>query len=324
MKTLLGMQYGDTIPQQYQEGGGVPSAYKASFGLPALRRHKFKQLAYKAAQEEAAAAAKRQKESRFGGAFGGIAGGLLGALLTPLTGGIPLALMAGAGTGLGKLFGSKVGYEGGWEPGMMFRRTKAPEMQDVLYGSEAGMDKIRDAGYLFRMGMGEDALMSGLKSGLMAGFAPGGGLYGKAAKWSEGLGAADIATASQAVLPTASQAVLPTASEAALEAGEAGVGIIDPKAGIDIGKGLEFGRTANPFALSPEQGSQFFSPRGSLLDLTQTGQGFIPTNLGELPGAVVHNVIDTTEIPIRRLGQDPFGRGYPDDTLGIRTQYGYR
>ena len=318
------MQYGDTIPQQYQEGGGVPSAYKASFGLPALRRHKFKQEAYKAAQEEAAATAKRQKKSRFGGALGGFAGGLLGAVLAPFTGGIPLALMAGAGAGLGKLFGSKVGYEGGWEPGMMFRRTKAPEMQDVLYGSEAGMDKIRDAGYLFRMGMGEDALMSGLKSGLMAGFAPGGGLYGKAAKWSEGLGAADIATASQAVLPTASQAVLPTASEAALEAGEAGVGIIDPKAGIDIGKGLEFGRTANPFALSPEQGSQFFSPRGSLLDLTQTGQGFIPTNLGELPGAVVHNVIDTTEIPIRRLGQDPFGRGYPDDTLGIRTQYGYR
>lgn len=272
------------MPRQYQQGGDVPSAYrqfgkkpgayKTSFGLAALRRHKLKQEAHKAAVEEADRAARRQKRSGIGGAIGGLAGGFLGSAALGLLGltpaGIPLALAAGTGAGLGKLFGSKVGYEGGWSPGMMFRGAEAPDIQDVQYGKEAGIEDIMAAGSRFRAGMGEDALMSGLKAGLTAGFAPGGGHYGKVAKWSKGLNAAKAS------------AVLPTATQAATTAGQAGV--FDPK-GVNIGKGLAFGRPTNPFAFNIEQGSQLLSPEGNLLDLAlplpNPVESFLPDIFGK-------------------------------------------
>ena len=280
MRTLLGMQYGGVMPRQYQQGGDVPSAYrqfgkkpgayKTSFGLAALRRHKLKQTAHEAAMEEAEAAAARQKRSGLFGSIGGLAGGFLGAALAPFTAGLSVPFMAGVGAGAGKLFGSKLGYNESWSPGMMFRGAEAPDIQDVRYGKEAGIEDIRAAGSRFRAGMGQDALMSGLKAGLIAGFAPGGGHYGKVAKWSKGLNAAKAS------------AVLPTATQAATTAGQAGV--FDPK-GVNIGKGLALGRPTNPFAFNIEQGSQLLSPEGNLLDLAlplpNPVESFLPDIVGK-------------------------------------------
>ena len=293
MRTLLGMQYGGNIQQQYprrqlqlqpqsfQEGGGVPSAYKTSFGfdspispaLASLMRGEKKREAFEEARTAELSEMQKQKRSGLFGSIGGLGGGLLastalGALgFTPA--GIPLALAAGLGTGLGKAFGSKVGYEGGYEPGVMFRKAKSEKAKDMMYGKQAGLEDIERAGRDYTAGIDTAAGVAGLKAGLTAGFAPEGGVYGKAGKFGRGLRATDVATASQLALPTA--------TESALQAGKQMT-----EEGIKEGAGLTFGRTTNPFALSPEQGSQFLSPRGNILDLTQKGQGFIPSAVSDV------------------------------------------
>ena len=209
MRTLLGMQYGGNIQQQYprrqlqlqpqsfQEGGGVPSAYKTSFGfdspispaLASLMRGEKKREAFEEARTAELSEMQKQKRSGLFGSIGGLGGGLLastalGALgFTPA--GIPLALAAGLGTGLGKAFGSKVGYEGEWSPGVMFRKAKSEKAKDMMYGKEAGLEDIERAGRDYTAGIDTAAGLSGLKAGLTAGFSPSGGIYGKAGKWGQ-------------------------------------------------------------------------------------------------------------------------------------------
>jgi hypothetical protein len=210
MRTLLGMQYGGNIQQQYprrqlqlqpqsfQEGGGVPSAYKTSFGfdspispaLASLMRGEKKREAFEEARTAELSEMQKQKRSGLFGSIGGLGGGLLastalGALgFTPA--GIPLALAAGLGTGLGKAFGSKVGYEGGYEPGVMFRKAKSEKAKDMMYGKQAGLEDIERAGRDYTAGIDTAAGVAGLKAGLTAGFAPEGGVYGKAGKFGRG------------------------------------------------------------------------------------------------------------------------------------------
>ena len=293
MRTLLGMQYGGNIQQQYprrelqlqpqsfQEGGNVPSAYKTSFGfdspispaLASLMRGEKKREAFEEARTAELSEIEKQKRSGLFGSIGGLGGGLLGSAALGALGftpaGIPLALAAGLGTGLGKAFGSKVGYEGEWSPGVMFRKAKSEKAKDMMYGKEAGLEDIERAGRDYTAGIDTAAGLSGLKAGLTAGFSKTGGIYGKAGKFGGGLRATDVATASQLALPTA--------TESALQAGKQMT-----EEGIKEGAGLTFGRTTNPFALSPEQGSQFLSPRGNILDLTQKGQGFIPSAVSDV------------------------------------------
>ena len=195
MKTLLGMQYGGAVQQQYprrelqlqpqpfQEGGNVSS------GLAALLREQKKREASDEADRSQREEVKKQKRSGLFGSIGGLGGGLLGSAALGALGftpaGIPLALAAGLGTGLGKAFGSKVGYEGEWSPGVMFRKAKSEKAKDIMYGKEAGLEDIERASRDNTAGIDTAAGLSGLKAGLTAGFSPSGGIYGKAGKWGQ-------------------------------------------------------------------------------------------------------------------------------------------
>ena len=209
MRTLLGMQYGGNIQQQYtrrelqlqpksfQEGGNVPSAYKTSFGfdspispaLASLMRGEKKREAFEEARTAELAEMQTQKRSGLLGYIGGLGGGVLGSAALGALGftpaGIPLALAAVLGTGLGKAFGSKVGYEGEWSPGVMFRKAKSEKTKDMMYGKQAGLEDIERAGRDYTAGIDTAAGLSGLKAGLTAGFAPSGGIYGQAGKWGQ-------------------------------------------------------------------------------------------------------------------------------------------
>jgi len=209
MRTLLGMQYGGNIQQQYprrqlqlqpqsfQDGGDVPSAYKTSFGfdspispaLASLMRGEKKREAFEEARTAELAEMQKQKRSGLFGSIGGLGGGLLGSAALGALGftpaGIPLALAAGLGTGLGKAFGSKVGYEGEWSPGVMFRKAKSEKAKDMMYGKQAGLEDIERAGRDYTAGIDTEAGVAGLMAGLTAGFAPEGGIYGKAGKWGQ-------------------------------------------------------------------------------------------------------------------------------------------
>jgi len=172
MRTLLGMQYGGNVPQQYprqqippqqfQEGGGVSS------GLAYLLRGKKRKKAYDEAKRREQTLGERMGWSRTFGTALGVGGGLLAAALAPATGGLSL-LAPALGTAAGKYFGSKLGY------------GKDEEYDDMMYGEEAGLGDIEAAGESYEGQMGQGALTSGLIAGLTAGFAPDGGIYGKVA-----------------------------------------------------------------------------------------------------------------------------------------------
>jgi len=244
MRTLLGMQYGGNVQQQYprrqlqlqpqsfQEGGNVPSAYKTSFGfdspispaLASLMRGEKKREAFEEARTAELSEIEKQKRSGLFGSIGGLGGGLLGSAALGALGftpaGIPLALAAGLGTGLGKAFGSKVGYEGEWSPGVMFRKAKSEKAKDIMYGKEAGLEDIERAGRDYTAGIDTAAGLSGLKAGLTAGFSPSGGIYGKAGR---GMGApmptpeiANLAGASSYVPEGLSNSNLPFGSISSL------------------------------------------------------------------------------------------------------------
>ena len=173
MRTLLGMQYGGSVPQQLQDGG-------VSSGLAYLRRGKARKKAYDKARDEEARLIEKRKKGGFWGSLGGLGGGLLGAALVGSGLGIPLALAAGLGTAGGRYLGSRAGY------------GKDFEVKDnIMYGEEAGLEDIGAAGESYESGMGQEAILSGVKAGLMAGLAPGGGIYGKTSKWAEGLKGAE-------------------------------------------------------------------------------------------------------------------------------------
>lgn len=179
MRTLLGMQYGGNVPQQYprqpippqqfQEGGGVSS------GLAFLKRGKKRKAAYDEARKTEGRLGRKMGKGRTWGSLLGIGGGLLGAAALGAlgigTGGLGLALAAGLGTAAGKYGGSRLGY------------GKDLKTKDMMYGEEAGIEDIAEAGESYRGQMSQEALLSGAKAALMAGFAPGGGMYGKAAKF---------------------------------------------------------------------------------------------------------------------------------------------
>ena len=173
MRTLLGMQYGGSVPQQLQDGG-------VSSGLAYLRRGRARKKAYDKARDEEARLIEKRKKGGFWGSLGGLGGGLLGAALVGSGLGIPLALAAGLGTAGGRYLGSRAGYGKDFEV-----------EDDIMYGEEAGLEDIGAAGESYESGMGQEAILSGVKAGLMAGLAPGGGIYGKTSKWAEGLKGAE-------------------------------------------------------------------------------------------------------------------------------------
>jgi len=173
MRTLLGMQYGGNVQQQYprrqlqfqpqsfQEGGYISPAYAALF------RKKKKQFALDAFGEEQTEQVGKQKKAGLFGSIASLAGGAGAAWLAPLLfsnpATLPLVLpwLVGGATGAGKYFGEKAGYGGEQDIDM-----------DMMYAKEAGLEDIERAGEEYQSGMGERALLSGLKSGLTAGFAP--------------------------------------------------------------------------------------------------------------------------------------------------------
>jgi len=177
MRTLLGMQYGGNMPQQYprqqlqfqpqsfQEGGGV------SAGLAGLKRLVKKREAsdvYGEAQTEQVG--KQKKAGLFGSLLSLVgAGGVAwaaplikaGFLTNPATAPWLLPLLIGGASAFGKYGGEKIGYGGEQDIDM-----------DMMYAKEAGLGDIERAGEEYQSGMLERAALSGLKSGLTAGFAP--------------------------------------------------------------------------------------------------------------------------------------------------------
>jgi len=182
MKTLLGMQYGGAVQQQYprrelqlqpksfQEGGGV------SAGLAGLKRLIKKRFASDVYGEEQAEQVEKQKKAGLFGSLLALGSGAGAAWLTPLlltnpaTAALALPWLVGGATGAGKYIGEKIGYGGEQDIDM-----------DMMYAKEAGLGDIERAGEEYQSDMLGRAAVSGLKSGLTAGFAPDGGMYGKIA-----------------------------------------------------------------------------------------------------------------------------------------------
>tara|TARA_R100000700_G_C3178827_1_gene154848 strand:- start:2496 stop:4073 length:1578 start_codon:yes stop_codon:yes gene_type:complete len=147
--------------------GGRVSRGKTAVRRAKQRRYDKSQIAKTQRRE-----AKRQKRGGLLGSIGGLAGGLLGSALVATTGPLGLALAAGLGTAGGSLLGQKLGYGKG--------KTKL-DRKGTVYAQDAFSDVSR-AGSDYRSGMGERALKSGIKAGLMAGVSGlGKGLYGKVA-----------------------------------------------------------------------------------------------------------------------------------------------
>jgi hypothetical protein len=175
MRTLLGMQYGGNLQQQYprrqlqlqpqsfQEGGDV----HISPAYAALFRKKKKQLALDEFGEAQAEQVEKQKKAGLFGSIASLAGGAGAAWLTPLlfsnpaTAALALPWLVGGATGATKYFGEKAGYGEEQDVDM-----------DMMYAKEAGLGDIERAGEEYQSGMFERAALSGLKSGLTAGFAP--------------------------------------------------------------------------------------------------------------------------------------------------------
>jgi hypothetical protein len=177
MRTLLGMQYGGNMPQQYprqqlqfqpqsfQEGGGV------SAGLAGLKRLVKKRKASDVYGEAQTEQVGKQKGAGLWGSLLSLAGGTgmawaaplikAGFLTNPATASFLLPLLIGGASAFGKYGGEKIGYGGEQDIDM-----------DMMYAKEAGLGDIERAGEEYQSGMFERAALSGLKSGLTAGFAP--------------------------------------------------------------------------------------------------------------------------------------------------------
>ena len=182
MRTLLGMQYGGNMPQQYprrqlqlqpqsfQDGGHISPAYASLF------RKKKKQLALDASGEEQTEQVEKQKKAGLYGSIASLGAGAGASWLAPLLFSNPatapflIPLLIGGASGAGKYLGEQKGYGG-----------EQVIDTDMLYAKEAGLEDIERAGEEYQSGMGERALLSGLKSGLTAGFSPDGGMFGKIA-----------------------------------------------------------------------------------------------------------------------------------------------
>mgnify|MGYP003650346043 FL=1 len=112
--------------------------------------------------------AERQKRGGLFGSIGGLAGGLLGAALAPATGGASLAFASGLGTALGKRAGEGIGAG----------KSQSVDRSGTVFGQQSFRD-VEKASRDYTRGMGERALISGLKAAATAGLSPDGGMYGK-------------------------------------------------------------------------------------------------------------------------------------------------
>ena len=161
--------------------GGQPSRGAAILARSRQRRADIREL-----EKQQRAEAKRQKRGGLFGSIGGIGGGLLGsALLGALgvsTGGLGLALAAGLGTALGRRAGEGIGAG----------KTRKADTEGTVFGQQSFRD-LEQASRDYTRGMGERAIVSGLKSALMAGLTPGGGIFGKARDAGGKLRAAQLA-----------------------------------------------------------------------------------------------------------------------------------
>ena len=143
--------------------GGQPSRGAAMLAQARQRQSDIKKL-----EEQQRAEAKRQKRGGLFGSIGGLAGGLLGAALAPVTGGASLALVSGLGTALGRRLGEGIGAG----------ETVKADTEGTVYGQQSFRD-VEQASRDYTRGMGERAIVSGLKAAATAGLSPGGGIYGK-------------------------------------------------------------------------------------------------------------------------------------------------
>ena len=146
-----------------QTGGLTSSA-----GGTALARALQMQSDRKRLEEQQRKEAKRQKGGGLFGSLGSLAGGLLGAALAPATAGLSLALAAGLGSAAGKRIGEGLGAG----------KSRKYDRSGTVFGQQDFRD-VEQASRDYTRGMGERAFLSGLQTALTAGFAPGGGMYGK-------------------------------------------------------------------------------------------------------------------------------------------------
>ena len=159
-----------------QEGGSVSPRLSAL--LRKREKYNSQQAYEKALRDEAK---KRQSSSLFGG-FGSLAGSLLLPALTGITGGAALPLIAALGSYGGKKIGSSAGYDG---TPRLFSSAKAEDYtsvmddEDLIYGKDAFEGLESSARDYTRRGIDQDAIVSGLKSGLMAGFGGSDSIYSK-------------------------------------------------------------------------------------------------------------------------------------------------
>ena len=116
--------------------------------------------------------AKRQKRGGLFGSIGSLAGGLLGATIP----GLGLVLGAGLGTALGKRAGEGLGAG----------KSRKYDREGTVFGQQAFKD-VEQASRDYTRGMGERALMSGLRAALTAGFSKDGGIYGEKNPFRGGL-----------------------------------------------------------------------------------------------------------------------------------------
>ena len=184
MNTLLGYSY--------QDGGDVPSAYQRNFGfsgstsptLAALLRKREKVRSQDEYEDIMREEAKKREQGSLWGGFGSLAGSLLLPALTGATGGLGLALAAGLGGGLGKKFGTASGYQGSlanpFKAAKYEDYSDVMEEKDLIYGKKAFEDMGKSARDYARRGIDQDALISGGKHALMAGFGGDDSMYAKA------------------------------------------------------------------------------------------------------------------------------------------------
>ena len=163
-----------------QEGGSVP--YALSRFLRKRERYKAEQELLRQMEEEA----KKQKKSGLFGSVGSLLGGLLLPAITGATGGLGLALTAALGSYLGKKTGAASGYEGKLASpftGADYTDYSAVrDDKDLIYGKDE-FDKLERAARNYaREGIDQSAIVSGLKTGLMAGFGGDDNIYAKAGK----------------------------------------------------------------------------------------------------------------------------------------------
>ena len=167
----------DSNLMNMMQTGGQATRGGAAFAR-ALQFQKDQERLDEAAEKEG----RRQKRGGLFGSIGGLLGGVAGAALAPLTGGLSIPVAAGIGSALGKGAGEFLGA------------GKATEVdtEGTVFAQDAFGD-VEEAGRDFNQGILGRAGAAGLKTGFTAGLTPGGGIYGKAGKFGEGLKAGNLA-----------------------------------------------------------------------------------------------------------------------------------